>query len=125
MKKDSRWPCKDDNIVRIDLRTILTNKNPETHFIQKGVDEDLGDLKVTKKKQKPETTIYIGRTLPGLPQYTVFEGGQLPAHVAEMVEANLTIGHLIVPLKGLQLAREGMQTPGHILNTYSKRLAKE
>lgn len=79
------------------------------------------------KKTKGETkaTIYIGRTLPGLPQYTVFEGGKLPAHVAEMVENNLTIGHLIVPLEGLQLAREGMKTPGHILNTYAKRLVKE
>ena len=78
-----------------------------------------------KQKKKSETTIYIGRTLLGLPQYTVFEGGKLPAHVAEMVKANLTIGHLIVPLEGLQLARDGMQTQGHILNTYSKRLAKE
>lgn len=78
-----------------------------------------------KIKGEAKSTIYIGRTLPGLPQYTVFEGGKLPAHVAEMVEANLTIGHLIVPLEGLQLAREGMQTQGHILNTYSKRLTKE
>ena len=75
--------------------------------------------------KKSATTIYIGRSLPGLPQYTVFEGGQLPAHVAEMVEANLTIGHLIVPLEGLQMARDGMQTKGHILNTYSKQLGKE
>ena len=78
-----------------------------------------------KTKSEAKSTIYIGRTLPGLPQYTVFEGGKLPAHVAEMVEANLTIGHLIVPLEGLQLARDAMQTQGHILNNYSKRLAKE
>lgn len=78
-----------------------------------------------KPREQSQATIYIGRSLPGLPQYTVFEKGQLPAHVTEMIKTNSAISLLIVPVEGLQVARRNMKKLGHVLNSYAKRLAKE
>lgn len=81
--------------------------------------------KVTKKRIEPlPTTVYIGPSLPGLAQYTVFRHGERPAHVRAMVEANDVIGQLIVPVTALQYARTQINTPGHILNFYAKQLLK-
>ncbi len=78
-----------------------------------------------KPREQSQATIYIGRSLPGLPQYTVFEKGQLPAHVTEMIKTNSAISLLIVPVEGLQVARRNMKKLGHVLNSYAKRLTKE
>ena len=78
-----------------------------------------------KPREQSRATIYIGRSLPGLPQYTVFEKGQLPAHVTEMIKTNSAISLLIVPVEGLQVARRNMKKLGHVLNSYAKRLVKE
>lgn len=79
---------------------------------------------MAKKQTKAisTTTIYIGRSLPGLPQYTVFKNGQLPAHIAPMVKANQALAGLIVPVNGLQEARKNIRIKGHILNLYAKQL---
>lgn len=78
-----------------------------------------------KPKEQSRATIYIGRSLPGLPQNTVFENGRLPAHVTEMIKKNEAISLLIVPVEGLQVARRNMKKLGHVLNSYAKRLEKE
>lgn len=78
-----------------------------------------------KPREQSRATIYIGRSLPGLAQYTVFEKGQLPAHVTEMIKTNSAISLLIVPVEGLQVARRNMKKLGHVLNSYAKRLTKE
>lgn len=81
--------------------------------------------KITKKRIEPlPSTVYIGPSLPGLTQYTVFKNGERPAHVRAMVEENDVIGHLIVPVTVLQYAREQIHTPGHIFNYYAKQLMK-
>lgn len=74
---------------------------------------------------KKQTTVYIGRSLPGLPQYTVFQNGHLPAHIAPMVEANRGLAGLIVPVDELQEARKNIRIKGHILNLYANQLTKE
>lgn len=83
----------------------------------------MAKAKTTSKT--PESTIYIGRSFPGLQQYTVFKGGAMPAYIAEMVEKNKNIAGLIVPVSELQEARKNMQINGHILNSYAKKLRKE
>lgn len=74
------------------------------------------------KKKAPETLVYIGRTIPGLSRHTVFQAGQMPAHVEQMVKENERIRGLIVPVKELQTARKNMQTKGHVLNFYATHL---
>lgn len=81
--------------------------------------------KITNKRIEPlPTTVYIGPSLKGLAQYTVFRNGMLPAHVRAMIEENDVIGQLIVPVTVLQYAREQIHTPGHILNHYAKQLTR-
>ena len=81
--------------------------------------------RITKKRLEPKpSTVYIGPSLPGLAQYTVFRNGQWPAHVKMMIEGNDTIAQLIVPVTRLQAARGDVQKPGHILNFYAKQLLK-
>ena len=81
--------------------------------------------RISKKRLEPKpSTVYIGPSLPGLAQYTVFRNGQWPAHVKTMIEGNDTIAQLIVPVTRLQAARGDVQKPGHILNFYAKQLLK-
>ena len=81
--------------------------------------------KIAKKSIEPgPSTVYIGPSLPGLAQYTVFRNGQWPAHVKAMIEGKDAIAQLIVPVSRLQAARSDVQTPGHILNFYAKQLLK-
>lgn len=79
---------------------------------------------MARKMKKPvaETTIYIGRSLPGLSQYTVFKNGQLPAHVEQMANQNANLAGLIVPISTLQEARKNITVKGHILNFYASNL---
>ena len=78
------------------------------------------------KENSLKTTIYIGRSLPVLPQYTVFKGGQLPAYVEELAAKDESIAGLIVPVSELQEARKNMREKGHILNYYfNKQKTKE
>lgn len=78
--------------------------------------------KKTKKentiKAKAETTIYIGKPLHGLPQYTIFKHGVLPPHIKEIANGNDSVLGLIVPVKELQEARKNMLVKGHVLNYY-------
>ena len=73
-----------------------------------------------------ESTVYIGKSLPMIPQYTVFKGGKLPAYVEELAAKDETIAGLIVPASELQEARKNMRVKGHILNYYfNKQNIKE
>lgn len=86
------------------------------------------EVKIEEKKvvnTPKESTIYIGRSLPGLSRYTVFKGGQLPPHVAKLADDNKSVAGLIVPVSGLQEARKNMQIKGHILNVYLTQQNKE
>ena len=74
--------------------------------------------KETTIKANAEATIYIGKPLLGLPQYTIFKEGIIPPHIAEMIKNNEAIKGLIVPVKELQEARKNMHIKGHILNHY-------
>ena len=74
------------------------------------------------KKVVPVTTIYIGRSLPGLSQYTVFKNGQLPIHIEQMAAQNKNLAGLIVPVSSLQEARKNITVKGHILNFYASNL---
>lgn len=81
--------------------------------------------RIAKKRiETLPTTVYIGPSLPGLAQYTVFRHGQRPPHVRAMIEANDVIAQMIVPVTELQYARAQINTPGHILNFYAKQLLK-
>jgi hypothetical protein len=83
------------------------------------------DSKVIKQIPR-ETTVYIGKSLPILPQYTVFKGGKLPAYVEELTAKDETVAGLIVPVSELQEARKNMHVKGHILNYYfNKQNIKE
>lgn len=66
--------------------------------------------------------IYIGPSIEGLTQNTIFNGSSLPPNVQSIIASHPNIAGLIVPLKGLQEARENIRKPGHILNTYLKHI---
>lgn len=72
----------------------------------------------TVKENVRESTVYIGKSLPVLSQYTIFKGGKLPAYVEELAAKDTTIAGLIVPVSQLQEARKNMHVKGHILNYY-------
>ena len=76
--------------------------------------------RTVKKQQEP--SVYIGRSLTGLQSNTVFAGGKLPAHVAEMAAKNPHLAALIVPVSELQSARRHVVEKGHILNFHAKHL---
>lgn len=71
---------------------------------------------------KATATVYIGKSYPGLPQYTVFKNGVLPEHVKEMIGQNEAIQGLIVPVNQLQEARANVNKKGHILYHYASKL---
>lgn len=75
-----------------------------------------------KTTKKTETKVYVGKSIKGLPQYTVFAGGELPPYVAELAAKNEAVAGLIVPISRLQEARRDMQIQGSILNYYAKNL---
>ena len=80
------------------------------------------------KKEKPvvkTTTVYIGKSLPGLPRNMAFKGGVLPEYVRQMAEQNENIAGLIVPVDRLAEARKNINQKGHILNYYAEKLNKE
>lgn len=74
-----------------------------------------------KKTATAVTTVYIGKSLMGLPKYTVFKGGAMPDYVAKMVAEDPAIKGLIVPVTDLQEARKNMHVKGHILNYYMNK----
>ena len=67
------------------------------------------------------TTVYIGKTVYGLSYGTIFKGGVLPPHVAELAKKDATIKGLIVPVTELQTARQNMRKKGHILHVYANK----
>ncbi|MGN0885801.1 MAG: hypothetical protein ACI4RT_02260 [Candidatus Spyradenecus sp.] len=70
--------------------------------------------------EKP-ATVYIGKSIPGLPRYTTFKGGELPPHIKALVAQDATLAGLIVPVTELQEARKNILKPGNILNVYAKK----
>lgn len=78
------------------------------------------------RRIKPaEPTVYIGPALPGLPQYTLFIGGEMPAHIKAMVEKQPALLGLIVSAKDLQAARNRMKKKGSFEFECAHSLRKE
>jgi len=71
-----------------------------------------------KTATKAENTVYIGKSIHGLTQYTIFKNGVLPDYIKAMVEKDDSIKGLIVPVSELQEARKNVHVKGHILNLY-------
>ena len=69
-------------------------------------------------------TIYIGPSIQGLSTNTLFSG-EYPPHIKDLIEARPALAGLIVPLEGLQQARQKMHGKGNVLNTYLQTLQKE
>jgi len=68
--------------------------------------------------------IYIGPSLQGLVSGTLFRGSNLPGHVGELVKRYPDIPKLIVPIEGLQKAREDVRTRGTVLNVFANNILK-
>lgn len=79
----------------------------------------------TKAVEVKESTVYIAKSLLGLPQYTIFKGGVLPPHIEKMCEEKPAIRGLVVPVSQLQEARKNIRKKGHILNYYAQELEKQ
>ena len=72
-----------------------------------------------------EATVYIGRSILGLSQYTVFAGGVIPAHVKYLAEQYEGLLNLIVPVSNLQSARADVRTKGTTLYSFYKNMKKK
>lgn len=68
------------------------------------------------RKKRP--CVYIGPSLPGLTQNTVFVSDRYPPHVADLIKGNESIAGLIVPIDRLQESRQNVHVKGHILNKH-------
>lgn len=77
---------------------------------------------MAKKKEQAESTVYIGRTIRGLTQYTVFPMGVTPPHIAHIMAEREEVRGLVVPLSRLQDARRMMLEKGTILNKFYMQL---
>ena len=62
-------------------------------------------------------TIYIGPSIQGFT-------AEYPQHIKDLIEARPALAGLIVPLEGLQQARQKMHEKGNVLNTYLQNLLK-
>lgn len=72
-----------------------------------------------------EATVYVGRSILGLPQYTVFQGGVLPDHVKHLAEQYEGLERLIVPVSKLQSARADVQKKGTALHLFYNNMKKK
>lgn len=72
-----------------------------------------------------ESTVYIGRSVLGLPQYTVFKGGELPAHVQQIAEEYEGLTRLIVPISKLQSARADVGKKGTAMHLFFNNMKKK
>jgi hypothetical protein len=80
--------------------------------------------KKTKQITAPAavSTVYVGRSLPGLPQYTIFKGGVIPQNVEKMIAEKNAIKHLIVPVNRLAEARRNITIKGHVLYHFAQQI---
>lgn len=81
-------------------------------------------VKVAESKPA-EATVYIGRSVLGLPQYTVFKGGELPAHVRQIAEEYEGLTRLIVPISKLQSARADVGKKGTAMHLFFNNMKKK
>ena len=72
-----------------------------------------------------EATVYVGKSILGLPQYTVFAGGEIPAHVKHLAEQYEGLTRLIVPVSKLQSARADVQKKGTTLHLFFNNMKKK
>ena len=75
-----------------------------------------------KSRKNTESTVYIGRSIPGLTTYTVFAGGVLPPHVEKMIAEKAEIKQLIVPVSRLAQARRDINVHGNVLNHFAEKI---
>lgn len=68
-----------------------------------------------------QTKIYIGRSVPGLTEGTIFSEG-LPPHIQALTEELPHVRALIVPIDGLQQTRRKLNEKGSALNYHLQHL---
>lgn len=87
---------------------------------------EVAPVEAKKAESKPaEATVYVGRSILGLPQYTVFAGGVIPAHVKHLAEQYEGLTRLIVPVSKLQSARADVQKKGTTLHLFFNNMKKK
>ena len=79
----------------------------------------------TETVKVAEATVYVGRSILGLPQYTVFSGGVLPDHVKHLAEQYEGLTRLIVPVSRLQSARADVEKKGTALHLFYNNMKKK
>lgn len=79
----------------------------------------------TETAKVAESTVYVGRSILGLPQYTVFKGGELPAHVRQIAEEYEGLTRLIVPISKLQSARADVGKKGTAMHLFYNNMKKK
>lgn len=80
---------------------------------------------VAEAKKPAEATVYVGKSILGLQQYTIFAKGVLPKHIEHLAEQYEGLKDLIVPVSNLQSARADVRTKGTSLYLKNKNLKKK
>lgn len=81
--------------------------------------------KVTKNTTDIRQRIYIGPSIPGLRQFTVFVGEDFPVNVQKLIQENVSISGLIVPIQRLSEARKELYRKGSIYNYFLNQFYKQ
>lgn len=99
---------------------VAANEQTETAAVAETV-----EAVKTDAPKAAESTVYIGRSVLGLPQYTVFKGGELPAHVRQIAEEYEGLTRLIVPISKLQSARADVGKKGTAMHLFFNNMKKK
>lgn len=86
------------------------------------------NARVAKDKTEEGTTlqrIYIGPSIHGLRQYTIFLGNELPDHVQKLIQENVSIRGLIVPITKFAEARKEILREGSVYNYFLTQFFKQ
>ena len=87
---------------------------------------DVAPVEAVKAESKPaEATVYVGKSILGLSQYTVFAGGVIPPHIKHLAEQYEGLMRLIVPVSKLQSARADVRTKGTTLHLFYNNMKKK
>jgi hypothetical protein len=81
----------------------------------------------TASVESPETSaplIYVGPSFLGLKTHTIFRG-EFPPSVQDLIAEKPELLHLFVTPDEVATAKRDMNTPGHKLNYFLKKLKKE
>lgn len=100
-------------------------KKKKIEAVEKSAEVAPVEAAKTAESKPAESTVYIGRSILGLSQYTVFSGGVLPEHVKQLAEEYVGLTRLIVPVSQLQSARADVRKKGSALHLYFTNMKKK